>query len=313
MSTEILILISTFNGEKYLKQQIDSLLKQTYKKITIIVRDDGSSDKTIEILSNYNIIKIDSNKNIGPKKSFSKLLNYALKHSNAKYFMFCDQDDIWEENKVEITFQKMKESEIKHGAIPLLIHTDLKIVNEHMNVINTSFWKHQLIIPKLNSFNRLIMQNTITGCTSMINKALAEKCTCIPNSAIMHDWWIGLVASKFGEIYFIKDSTVRYRQHNNNTIGAKGLNINISRKIISIITLIFKKGNKNLDFMDVNIKQAHAFLNIFEKELSIKDNKTLSELINIKRKKTFQRKYFLLKNQFLKQGLIRNIVLIMQI
>ena len=103
------ILLSAYNGSKYIKEQLDSIFNQTYKNIEIIVRDDGSSDNTIEILKSYNIKPIDTKINLGAMGSFEELLKYALQNSNSDYFMFCDQDDVWDTKKVEKTLAKMEE------------------------------------------------------------------------------------------------------------------------------------------------------------------------------------------------------------
>ena len=210
MNKRILILLTTYNGARYLKQQIDSLLNQTYKNFEIIARDDGSSDNSFEILMSYDIKTLESIKNIGAKGSFGTLLEYAVQNSDSEYFMFCDQDDVWENDKIEKTFTKMLEMEKSNPGTPLLAHTDLKVVDERLVSIADSFWKYQNIDPKKDSLNRLLMQNTITGCTMMINRKLAELALPVPKECIMHDWWIGLVASVFGRIDVIKVSSKIY-------------------------------------------------------------------------------------------------------
>ena len=121
----IVILLSTYNGEKYLKDQLDSILSQSYKNFEIIARDDGSSDETINILKSYNIKILDTDKNLGAKLSFSVLLDYAVTNTDADYFMFCDQDDIWKNDKIEKTITMMKALEKTNSDLPLLVHTDL--------------------------------------------------------------------------------------------------------------------------------------------------------------------------------------------
>ena len=98
---KIFILLSTYNGARYLKAQLDSLFAQTYCSIEIIARDDDSNDETISILKSYNIKILDTKENLGAKESFAELLNYAVVNSTSDYFMFCDQDDVWEKDKIE--------------------------------------------------------------------------------------------------------------------------------------------------------------------------------------------------------------------
>ncbi|MCT7584007.1 glycosyltransferase family 2 protein [Aliarcobacter butzleri] len=303
--SKISILLSTYNGKKYIKEQLDSIFNQTYKNIEIIVRDDGSSDNTIEILKSYNIEPIDTKVNLGAMGSFEELLKYALQNSNSDYFMFCDQDDVWDTKKVEKTLAKMEEMEKEFGNIPLLVHTDLEVVNERLNTINSSFMEFQKIDHSKKSFNNLLMQNIITGCTMMINRKLAQKCLPIPDGAIMHDWWIGLVASKFGEIGYLDEVTIKYRQHASNTIGAKGFSYwEIIKKGFDISYKIK---------IDTNITQAKAFLKQFRNELDDKTIKMLEDFIVLEQKSWSQKRTVLLKYKLLKQGFIRNAGLFLKI
>ncbi|PWE19061.1 glycosyltransferase family 2 protein [Aliarcobacter skirrowii] len=292
---KITILLSTYNGKKYIKEQLDSIFNQTYKNIEIIVRDDGSSDNTIEILKSYNIEPIDTKINLGAMGSFEELLKYAVQNSNSDYFMFCDQDDVWEIDKVEKTLAKMQEMKQQFGDIPLLVHTNLEVVDESLNTINDSFMNFQKIDPKKNNFHNLLIQNTITGCTVMINRKLAQMCLPIPDGAIMHDWWIGLLASQFGKIGYIDEATIKYRQHTSNTIGAKGFDVSFVLKSIS------KKVS-----LGGNISQAKAFLEKYKDELDVETIKMLEDFTTLEQKSWWQKRVVMWKYKLLKQGLIRN-------
>ena len=167
---KIIILLSTYNGAKYLKNQIDSLLSQSYDDFRIIARDDGSSDESSQILKSYDKIEIvDSQQNLGAKGSFAELLEYAVKHTDGEFFMFCDQDDVWKNDKIEKTLAKMQEMQYEYGDIPLLIHSDVIVVDEGLEVMAGSFWKFQNINPKRDVLPHLLLQNVVTGCTMMIN------------------------------------------------------------------------------------------------------------------------------------------------
>ncbi|QSZ40919.1 glycosyltransferase [Sulfurimonas aquatica] len=296
------VLLSTYTGEKYLKQQLDSLLSQTYKNFEIIARDDGSRDKTLEILRSYDVTIIESKENLGVKRSFGKLLEYAIKDSDTDYIMFCDQDDVWEEDKLEKTLLQMQEMERQYSNIPLLVHTDLEVVDEKLNSINSSFMDFQKIDPSKNKFHNLLIQNTITGCTVMINRELAQKSLPIPDTAIMHDWWIGLVASKFGKICYVDETTIKYRQHADNTIGAKGFDIGF------VLKIIFNKVS-----LDHNIHQAKAFLKQFENEINDETRQMLNEFISLNQKTYYQKRRILLKYKLFKHGFIRNLGLLIKI
>ena len=280
----ISILLSTYKGSRYLKNQLDSLMAQTYKVFDIIARDDGSSDSTLKILKSYDVEVLDINQNLGAKGSFSELLSYAVANSDSEYFMFCDQDDVWHDKKVEKTLAKMEEMEKEFGNIPLLVHTDLEVVDEKLNTINSSFMNFQKINPGINKFHNLLIQNAITGCTVMINRKLAQMCLPIPDKAIMHDWWIGLVASQFGKIGYLNESTIKYRQHKSNTIGAKGFDINFVLKSIS------KKVS-----LGGNISQAKAFLKQFRNELDDKTIKMLEDFTALEQKSWSQKENYTFK------------------
>jgi glycosyltransferase involved in cell wall biosynthesis len=301
----IIILLSAFNGEKYLKAQLDSLFSQSYKNFKLIVRDDGSTDGTKEILNSYDIELVSSSENLGVKKSFETLLKYACENSDAEYFMFCDQDDVWNNDKIEKTLEKMQELENLYGDnIPLLVHSDLEVVNEKLETLSSSMWKSEHINPRANTLNKLLMQNTITGCTMMINRTLAMKSLSISSKAIMHDWWIGLIVGAFGKIGFIEESTMKYRQHGKNDTGAKNYNYKF------IINKLKKFSDINID---KNIFQAKEFLEEYEEQLDDKSKIMLEDFSTIKEKLYLQRVSIVLKYNLFKYGLIRNIGLVLKI
>lgn len=302
MSSNISILLSTYNGSKYLKNQLDSLFAQTYKDFEIVARDDGSSDDTVEMLSSYNVKVLNTGENLGAKMSFAALLEYAVNNSASEYFMFCDQDDVWSTDKIEKTLAKMQEMKQQFGDIPLLVHTDLEVVDESLNTINDSFMNFQKINPIKNNFHNLLIQNTITGCTVMINRKLAQMCLPIPSGAIMHDWWLGLVASKFGKIGYLPEPTIKYRQHSSNAVGAKGFDVRF------VLKSLFKKIS-----LSGNINQAKAFLKQFENELDDETIKMLQEFSTLEQKSWSQKRVVLWRYKLLKQGFIRNVGLFLKI
>jgi glycosyltransferase involved in cell wall biosynthesis len=306
---KILILLSTYNGEKYLKEQLDSIFAQSYKDFEIIARDDGSNDETINILKSYNIKILDTDKNLGAKLSFSTLLDYSVTNTDADYFMFCDQDDIWKSDKIEKTIDTMKELEKENLDLPLLVHTDLEVVDEKLNLLAKSFWRYEKRDPSLNSINRLIIQSTVTGCTMMINRKLAEMSLPISENSIMHDWWISMVASTFGKISYLNESTISYRQHSSNDTGSKkfGLSL-ILKKAINF--LFYDELYKHLDR---NIKQAKSFLNQYESLLDTDTKNMLKDFVSIKEKSFLEKRKILLKHDILKQGMIRNMGLLLKI
>lgn len=219
------ILLSTYQSEKYLEILIESLLNQEYTDWNLLIRDDGSTDNTIKILNVYQknyptkiYVLPNTKENVGVIKSFEHLLKY----SNAEYLMFCDHDDIWLPKKIEISIQKMIETEKANPNLPILVHTDLTVVNSDTEVINPSFWKFSKLNPTLLSrFNYLGVCNGITGCTVILNSKAKEICLPFSKHALMHDSWVALCISKYGKIAYVDKSTILYRQHELNKIGAK--------------------------------------------------------------------------------------------
>jgi glycosyltransferase involved in cell wall biosynthesis len=234
----LIILLSTYNGENFLRAQLDSLFAQTYPDYVILARDDGSQDATKKILADYAIrspdkLKIirDDSGNLGASGSFAFLIDYALKHKaefdvESLYLMFCDQDDVWHEDKMTKQVNAMLATEAEEGSEqrgkkPILVHSDLQVVDESLRLIAESMARYQGLETSRNSFANLLISNLVTGCTALINEALARKALPIADDAIMHDWWLALVASCFGKIVYLDTPLVQYRQHCSNTIGAK--------------------------------------------------------------------------------------------
>jgi len=219
------ILLATYNGEPYISEQLDSLIGQTFKDFVIYICDDQSTDSTLSIIQEYaaqyhkKIFVTQNGRNTGsPKHNFIKMM---IEHKD-DYIMLCDQDDVWLPDKIEKTLNKTRELETTYGkTTPILVHTDLRVVDERLGHISGSVLKEVLSDCSKTSLNKKIVQNTVTGCTIMYNRALADMIQTEPEYMIMHDWWVLLIASAFGKIGTIYEPTVLYRQHENNEIGAK--------------------------------------------------------------------------------------------
>ena len=214
------ILMATYNGQKYLKEQIESILNQTFQDFRLIICDDCSKDETWQILEEYqkkdNRIEIVRNEhNLGYNKNFEKLLGMV----KAPYFMLSDQDDFWLPNKVEESYNMITSGKYA------LVCSDLEVVNQNLETIHPSMWEFwpdyniKKKIKKARDYRSCLMTNCITGCTTIVDSKLIQKLIPLPGYPIVHDWWIGLVAGSEGNIGYIEKPLIRYRQHGNNQIG----------------------------------------------------------------------------------------------
>lgn len=216
------VLLATYNGEKYLKCQLDSILNQTHKNIRLLINDDCSTDNTRVILKEYeekdDRIKVKYNeKNLGYVKNFEDL----LKRVENKYFALSDQDDFWKEEKIEKSLNKLLEEDAD------LVFTDLEPVDEKLNTITPSmvrFMQMDKNIKKHQDYKLVFLRNCVTGCTILSKKELINKYIPIPTKKPMvHDWWMALIISQIGKITFLDEPTIKYRQHGNNQLGIYGM------------------------------------------------------------------------------------------
>ena len=225
---KIAILLATYNGAKYIREQLDSLFQQSCGDFHLYVHDDGSTDDTLKIIEEYRqkysdrvTVLEDSQKHKGAARSFMTLLQEV----DSDYYMFCDQDDIWLSNKVELTLARMKEIEgttrNAAGTAPVVVATDLKVVDEQLTPIKDSF-NADLKIDVFRKHSELIcVRHVVTGCTMMFNRAAKEVSLPISPRATMHDEWVALCVHFNGGIISILDeATMLYRQHTSNTLGA---------------------------------------------------------------------------------------------
>lgn len=214
------ILLSLFGASPFLPEMLRSLQEQSLQGASLICRKDTPCDEFLHPLRCMHFAKVlNGDEHLGVTVSYWEL----LKHSTAEYTMFADQDDVWHANKIAVTLDAMRKQEDIHGKkTPLLVHTDLQICDKKLNVLHKSFIRFQALNPNLTQLRHLMIQNNVTGCTMMINKALKQLLRPFPAEAICHDWYIALVAASFGKVFFLPEATVDYRQHDTNVFGAKG-------------------------------------------------------------------------------------------
>lgn len=300
----ITILVATYNGEKYIREQLDSLLNQTVKEINIVICDDKSTDNTFSILKEYESkyskkIKVVRNEvNTGSAKhNFFKM----ILENKDDYVMMCDQDDVWKKDKVEVTLNKMKELELKHGnRTPILVHTDLTVVDKDLNVISESYKYRMKANFNKTKLNNVIIQNIAAGCTTMINRSLCEIIR-EPKYCVMHDWWLVLVASAFGIVDHVDRSTIYYRQHGANEVGSGN---------IRSFKYRFKRLINNKDIkkaVNETYDQCENLIDTYKDKLSDNQIKLLENYISIPSKNKISKIRTIYKYDFHKNTFTRRI------
>lgn len=304
------ILLSIYNGSKYIEQQLESLVAQTFTDWRVLMRDDGSRDGAISILKDYSgriperfVLLSDNNTNLGPCQSFSRL----MVASTAPYIMFCDQDDVWLPNKVESTLAAMRQTEREHGCeTPILVHTDLTVTDEDLNLIADSFWRYQAINPQLIGLNRILLGNVVTGNTIMINRRLVDLACPIPSDAIMHDWWIAIIASALGCTVAQEESDILYRQHDRNKLGA------VCWSRARVLSCFVNLSNAKQAVVNAQ-NQAGAFLQKHRNLLAPEQIQLVSVFSRLAEKAPLTRRYLLLKHGLLKNNFTKNLGLLLVI
>ena len=278
MDEKIDILMATYNGERYLKEQIESILNQTYSNIRLLICDDLSTDNTYNILKEYEKkdkrVKVTRNENnLGVTKNFEKLLSMV----ESKYYMFSDQDDVWNSDKVELSYRKLK----KENAD--LVFTDLTVVDENLNVISKSFNRLKKIYRKIIKYDDLRMvylYNVVTGCTIISKSSYINKIIPLPeNKDILHDHYIPLlILSQGGKLSYLDMPTIQYRQHPSNQVGSKRYTSSLKsfddvrNHLINVKISIFKEYTKLTYLFNKKINSDNEeYLKYFENLKSIKN------------------------------------------
>lgn len=296
------ILMAVYNGEKFVAEQIDSILAQSETDWHLIICDDMSKDRSFEIISGYAQKypdKISAHKNAVPTGSAQANFMSMLQYAQSEYVMFSDQDDFWEKDKVKLTLAKMKELEAQNGNIPLLVHTELAIADGELNITHSRFTVFQGLDPKANTLNRLAAQNNVTGCTAMMNRPLLELVKGIdPKNMLMHDWWFAMAAAAFGKIGFVDTPTIRYRQHGNNQLGAVN-----NRSLVGAAKIVSQR-MKTKKRVSITYTQAKNFLDTYRDILPDEARKCLEIYTDIPNHNKLGRIYLLIKHGFLKQNFL---------
>lgn len=300
---ELAILLATYNGEKFIEKQINSILNQTFQNFICYISDDGSKDRTLEIIMKYQkisngkirLISKDIDCESGPKANFFRLIDYVLKFSNAPYIMFCDQDDIWELDKIEKQILFIKSLDIENGK-PQLVFGDQILIDDNDHVIAESAEKYSGRTPADYQFKRLVFRNTVAGCVMCINRNLLEMMGCYTNleNIVLHDWWAMLIGVCCGETHYIDTPLMYYRQHGKNSVGVD--NRNYLRKICKYIVHFKSSIRTKKEQIEKCKCQMLELMKIKDNNLYLKD---IDEFCRICKKKKMFRMIYMLKNGYI--------------
>lgn len=297
MQEKVDILLATYNGERFLQQQINSIFEQTHTNFFIYIRDDGSKDNTVSIIKEYvqkypdKIAIIEDNfGNLGVTQNFNELMKY----STANCIAFSDQDDIWLPQKIEKSFNLLKEIEEKHNNLPAFVYSDMKIIDENDQLTHPSFWKLASLAPKYFTFNRLLMQSIPHGCTILMNKKLKEIAFPIPQNAILHDHWLSLVSVNFGIAVPILEPLTLLRNHGANVTQRKTSNWKRLKRF-------YKNFDIKADYLKqlhLRIEQGKAFHQQYFKQLKPENQYILEQFLLLETMSGWKRKMIYIKNKF---------------
>jgi hypothetical protein len=219
------IALAVFNGERFLDALLASLFAQNRTDFMVTVADDGSTDNSLEIVESCarshpgRMRVLAHERRLGVAANFSRLLVEA----EGDIVLLCDQDDVWLPDKIALTIGALDRLAAEWGAdMPLLVHTDLCVVDEDLGMIAPSLAQYQRFHPERASLRQLLLGNVATGCTLAVNRALRDRALPVPAEASMHDHWLALVAAAIGKTAYVPRATALYRQHAGNVIGASG-------------------------------------------------------------------------------------------
>jgi len=278
--TKVIILLSIYNGAAFLREQLDSITRQSHQNYLVVVRDDSSTDGCVDIVDEYvhrypdkfTVLSAD-NINLGARASFAFLISYyiknkeALKSEHSSYVMFCDQDDVWDVDKVSKSIEAIHLAEEKCVTEPVLVHSELRVVDKSLKVLSNSLSQYQGLEPLKQCFGRALINSSVTGCTIICNEALIEAAYPIPECAVMHDWWLAIVAKIHGKVIFLVSPLIDYRQHGGNTLGAVRNTSEGKSKLRRVLISVFEPQFHDFSYV---IRQTEAVLKRYSNDLSLR-------------------------------------------
>ena len=314
----VAIVLCTYNGSKYIEALMDSIIVQTYENWELWISDDGSKDNTISVVRQYaefypeKIHILPEHAPLGACTNFLKTLTGA-QLNEAEYYMFADQDDVWFPDKIEKLVAAMRmEEQSERKETPLLIHSDCRVTDQNLQTIASSFTEYMGYNQSMKSLPHLLVQNNVVGASVLFNRALRNRIHSVPQSAVMHDHWIALVAAAFGRIGYLPEATYDYRQHAENVIGArKG---GAWRELKNKLNSFHKSGDNPTGSSggkgggyDALFRQCEEFLRLYGNDMSAGDKRTVEQFLLIPESCRLRKMGIVLKNGFVYDKIYRTL------
>lgn len=233
------VLLSTYNGEQYLSEQLDSLVAQTHKTLAIHIRDDGSTDGTLDIIRDYqarfpDIFTLYLGANIGSSGSFC----WLLENIEADMYFFCDQDDVWYADKIECHLRRYQ-----NLLKPEMVFSDLEILEKTSGAERKTLLGLQKMNPYylIGGVTRILCQNPVAGCAMSLNHAAKKQILSLGQmpEKVVHDHWFAIIATLYGDVFYLPEPLVKYRLHASNQVGSQTFNFRyVVKKLINLRTTI---------------------------------------------------------------------------
>lgn len=293
------IVMATYNGEKYLREQMDSLLAQTFKDFVVELCDDGSTDSTLAVARQYQSrdprVSVHEN---GKNEGYIKNFLTGIKRSEAPYVMLCDQDDIWYPDKIEKTLAVMKAKEKQEQGKPVLVFTDAENYDSETGKNMGKFHENSHLQTKKVDSAHLFMENKCIGCTVMCNGKIREYLKELPQEIRVHDWWLALICSHFGKVAYLDEATLRYRQHGANMIGGNSFRDYVKDRLA--------EAREQKKALADTYRQARAFLEVFRDDMTDGQIQLAQKFAGLGDRGWFGRRITAWRYGFLKSGFTRN-------
>ncbi len=300
---EVAVLLATYNGERYLEVQLDSLVNQTFRDFVCYIHDDGSRDRTVEIIKKYQERYPQSFKLLeyemghGAVGNFMSLAEYVRNNTEEPYIMFTDQDDYWYPAKIEKELDALKKG--KDPSKPYLVYCDQEIVDGELNIISGSAMAYSKRIAGVDdSFRELVFENCAAGCTIAINRACLNLAMDHVNEehVVMHDWWFMLIARCLGEIGYIDEPLMKYRQHGSNTLGADNKRLSGKvRKYLHHLKKTFTGKANHVKKCELQIVEISRYNDVIEKE-------EIGRIVETLNKNKLYRMIYFYRNKYIKNS-----------